>query len=130
MLIFIILTVLLFYFYKVNIVYWLLKPMLTMSFFYLLYTNRHIISQFKLLQILGENSLQLYLIHPLFCLLFSPMFLKSFSEFGVIVEVIVILSSQLLIILFAFLVKYLIYKIEILRKFIFPKSYSELVRQK
>ena len=106
--------------------YWFFKPVLTMSFFLTLFSCRHYLGKSKLLQKLGEFSLPIYLIHPFLCILISPQILK-FSLTNDLVNFIILLLTQIAIVSITYGIVSLVFKIKVIKRFLFPGSYKELM---
>lgn len=109
-----------------NSLYWILKPVMTVSFFLLIYCYRRYFGKSILLQTLGKYSMPIYLVHPFLCILFSPAIL-TIPKTENITGVIMIILSQIIIIAFSYVIVVFIYKIKSAKRFLLPSSYREIL---
>lgn len=108
-----------------NSLYWILKPLMTVSFFLSIFCFRHYIGKSSLLQTLGKYSMPIYLVHPFLCILFSSEIfnLQVTSDMK---GIILVILSQIIITATSYGIVFLIYKLKYLKRFLFPDSYKEL----
>lgn len=101
---------------------WIMRAILPIIFFVLIYSYRQILSKSNILEKLGEYSFLIYVTHPIFCKISAFIIPTSISK-----NWLLIFLSQILITLASYYSSLLITKISWLRRSLFPNNTKELM---
>lgn len=101
---------------------WVLRGVMPIIFFVILFGLRKQLSSFNLLKKIGDNSFLIYIIHPVFCKFFVMLTPEHLS-----INWVYIIMSQILIIVMSYYLAKFINNMEIIRRTFFPKKSSDFI---